>query len=134
MTRWPALAHKYHKMQGPDAVSLSAELGVGAPCATNRGCGILLPGGSSVDQDKTVELVTNLDRAAIEEKLGQIVAAAKSQNLEDIVTLLGAYAGMGQDELRKRVGLCLHALSGSPEHKALFTQLELVELNLHNLG
>jgi hypothetical protein len=32
------------------------------------------------------------------------------------------------------VVLCLHALSGSPEHKALFTQLELVELNLHNLG
>jgi len=87
-----------------------------------------------MDQDKTVELVTNLDRAAIEEKLGQIVAAAKAQNLEDVVTLLGAYAGMSQEDLRKRVGLCLHALSGSPEHKGLFTQLELVELNLHNLG
>jgi hypothetical protein len=87
-----------------------------------------------MDQDKTVELVTNLDRAAIEEKLGQIVAAAKTHNLEDIVTLLGAYAGMGQTDLRKRVGLCLHALSGSPEHKGLFMQLELVELNLHNLG
>ena len=87
-----------------------------------------------MDQDKTVELVTNLNRAAIEEKLGQIVAAAKAQSLEDIVTLLGTYAGMSQHDLRKRVGLCLHALSGSPEHKALFTQLELVELNLHNLG
>ena len=31
-----------------------------------------------MDQDKTVELVTNLDRAAIEEKLRQIVAAAKA--------------------------------------------------------
>jgi hypothetical protein len=87
-----------------------------------------------MDQDKTIELVTNLDRTAIEEKLGQIVAASKAQNLEDIVTLLGAYAGMSQEDLRKRVGLCLHALSGSPEHRALFTQLELVELNLHNLG
>jgi len=87
-----------------------------------------------VDQDKTVELVTNLDRAAIEEKLGQVVAAAKAKGLEDIVTLLGACAGMNQDDMRKRVGLCLHALSSSPEHKALFTQLELVELNLHNLG
>jgi hypothetical protein len=86
-----------------------------------------------VDQDKTVELVTNLDRAAIEEKLGQIVAEAKSRGLEDIPTLLGAYAGMSQDELRKRVALCLHALSGASEHKALFTQLELVELNLSNL-
>jgi hypothetical protein len=87
-----------------------------------------------MDQDKTIELVTNLDRTAIEEKLGQIVAASKAQNLEDIVTLLGAYAGKSQEDLRKRVGLCLHALSGSPEHRALFTQLELVELNLHNLG
>jgi hypothetical protein len=87
-----------------------------------------------MDQDKTVELVTNLGRPAIEEKLGQIVAVAKAQNLEDIVTLLGAYGGMSQEDLRKRVGLCLHALSGSPEHKALFAQLELVELNLHNLG
>ena len=88
----------------------------------------------AVDQDKTVELVTNLDRAAIEEKLGQIVAEAKARNLEDIPTLLGAYVGMSQGELRKRVSLCLHALSGSAEHKALFTQLELVELNLSNLG
>jgi len=87
-----------------------------------------------MDQDKTVELVTNLGRPAIEEKLGQIVAVAEAQNLEDIVTLLGAYGGMSQEDLRKRVGLCLHALSGSPEHKALFAQLELVELNLHNLG
>ena len=87
-----------------------------------------------MDQDKTVELVTNLGRSAIEEKLSQIVAVAKAQNLEDIVTLLGAYGGMSQEDLRKRVGLCLHALSGSPEHRALFTQLELVELNLHNLG
>lgn len=87
-----------------------------------------------MDQDKTVELVTNLDRGAIEAKLGQIVAEAKARHLEDIVTLLGAYAGMSQDEMRKRIGLCLHALSTSPEHKTLFTQLELVELNLHNLG
>lgn len=87
-----------------------------------------------MDQDKTVELVTNLDRVAVEEKLGQIVADAKARGLEDIPTLLGAYAGMSQGDLRKRVTLCLHALSGSPEHKALFAQLELVELNLSNLG
>ena len=87
-----------------------------------------------MDQDKTVELVTNLDRAAIEQKLGQVLAAAKAHNLDEIVTLLGAYAGMGQSEMRKRVELCLHALSASPEHKNLFTQLELVELNLNNLG
>ena len=76
----------------------------------------------------------NLDRSAIEERLNQIVAEAKARNLDDIPTLLGNFVGMSQDELRKRVGLCLQSLSESPEHKALFTQLELVELNLPNLG
>ena len=76
----------------------------------------------------------NLDRSAIEERLKQIVAEAKARNLDDIPTLLGNFVGMSQDELRKRVGLCLQSLSESPEHKALFTQLELVELNLPNLG
>jgi len=87
-----------------------------------------------VNQDKTVELVMNLDRAAIEDRLKQIAAEATARHLDDIPTLLGSFVGMSQDELRKRVGLCLQSLSESPEHKALFTQLELVELNLPNLG
>ena len=86
-----------------------------------------------MDQDKTVELVMNLDRSAIEERLKQIVVDARARGLDDIPTLLGEFVGMSQDELRKRVGLCLQSLSESPEHKALFTQLELVELNLPNL-
>jgi len=76
----------------------------------------------------------NLDRSAIEERLKQIAAEAKARNLDDIPTLLGNFVGMSQDELRKRVTLCLQSLSESPEHKALFIQLELVELNLPNLG
>jgi hypothetical protein len=87
-----------------------------------------------VDQDKTVELVTNLDRAAIEEKLRQIVAEAKAHHLEDITRLLGDFVGAGQGDLQKRVTLCLRSLAESREHQALFTQLELVELNLPNLG
>ena len=87
-----------------------------------------------MDQDKTVELVTNLDRAAIEEKLRQIVAECKARKLDDVPALLGDFAGMGQADLAKRVTLCLRALSESPEHKVLFTHLELVELNLPNLG
>ena len=76
----------------------------------------------------------NLDRSAIEERLKQIVVDARARGLDDIPTLLGEFVGMSQDELRKRLGLCLQSLSESPEHKALFTQLELVELNLPNLG
>ena len=87
-----------------------------------------------MDQDKTVELVTNLDRPAIEEKLRQIVAEAKARQLDHIITLLGDFVGMSQADLGQRITLCLQALSGASEHKALFTQLELVELNLPNLG
>jgi hypothetical protein len=87
-----------------------------------------------VDQDKTVELVTNLDRPAIEEKLRQIVAEAKARQLDDIPTLLGDFKGMSRGELSKRITLCLQALHGDSDHKALFAQLELVEINLPNLG
>ena len=87
-----------------------------------------------MDQDKTVELVTNLDRAAVEEKLRQVVAEAKARGLSDIVKQLGEFAGIGRDDLQKRITPCLKALAQSPEHRALFMQLELVELNLPNLG
>jgi len=84
------------------------------------------------NDDKTVELITNLDRAAVEGKLKQVAAEAKTKGLDDIVTLLGDFVGMSQQDLRKRVALCLESLSGSPE-RALFAQLEVVELNLKNL-
>jgi len=87
-----------------------------------------------MDQDKTVELVTNLDRAAVEDKLRQIVAEAKALGLDDLVKHIGNFAGAGKDDLQKRITPCLKALAQSPQHRALFTQLELVELNLPNLG
>ena len=86
-----------------------------------------------MSHDNSVELVMNLDRAAVEDKLQQVVVHARSENLDDIVVLLGNFVGMSADELRKRVALCLESLSASPEHRLLFTQLELIELNLPNL-
>ena len=85
------------------------------------------------NDDKTVELITNLDRAAVEGILKQIAMEAKAKGLDDIITLLGNFVGMSQPDLKKRVALCLESLSGSPEHRALFAQLEVVELNLKNL-
>jgi hypothetical protein len=86
-----------------------------------------------MDDDKTVELITNLDRAAVEKILQQVAEEAKVRGLEDITTLLGNFAGMSAAELMKRVTLCLQSLSGSPEHRAMFSQFEIVELNLPNL-
>jgi hypothetical protein len=86
-----------------------------------------------MSDDKTIELITNLDRPAVEAILQQVAAEAKKRELDDIITLLGEFVGMGEPELRKRVTLCLESLSASPEHRDLFSQLELVELNLPNL-
>jgi hypothetical protein len=85
------------------------------------------------NDDKTLELITNLDRAAVENILKQVAAEAKAKGLDDIITLLGDFVGMSQQDLKKRVALCLESLYGSPEHRMLFSQLELVELNLPNL-
>ena len=85
------------------------------------------------NDDKTVELITNLDRASVEGLLHGVAAEAKARGLEDIITLLGDFAGMSRGELQKRIALCLESLSASPEHRALFAQLEVAELNLPNL-
>jgi hypothetical protein len=86
------------------------------------------------NDDKTVELITTLDRAAVEGILKQVAAEAKAKGLDDIITLLGDFVGMSQQDLKKRVALCLESLSASSEHRMLFSQLELVELNLPNLS
>jgi len=85
------------------------------------------------NDEKTVELITNLDRAAVEGILKQIAMEAKAKGLDDIITLLGNFVGMSQPDLKKRVALCLESLSASPEHRAMFSQLEVVEINLKNL-
>jgi hypothetical protein len=118
-----------------DAVNLASDMLVAPAVRLGKTVRYFVRGeGSPVDQDKTVELVTNLDRAAVEDKLRQIVAEAKARGLNDIVTQLGNFAGAGKDDLQKRITPCLKALAQSPQHRALFTQLELVELNLPNLG
>jgi hypothetical protein len=85
------------------------------------------------NDDKTVELITNLDRASVEGILQQVVTEAKAHGLDDIVMLLGDFVGMGRADMQKRIALCLESLSDSPEHRVLFSQLELAELNLPNL-
>jgi hypothetical protein len=89
--------------------------------------------GSAMSEDKTIELITNLDRPAVEAILQQVAVEAKARELDDIIMLLGEFVGMSEPELKKRVALCLESLSASPEHRTLFSQLELVELNLPNL-
>jgi hypothetical protein len=83
--------------------------------------------------DKTLKLVTNLDRAAIEAKLGELRRGAQSSNLTEVAGVLAGIEGLSRADMEQRVRRALKWLAGKPEHKSLTAQLELVEINLPNL-
>jgi len=83
--------------------------------------------------DKTLKLVTNLDRAAVEARIAQIRAAAQSAGLADLAQMFAGAEGAPRAALEEKVRNALRWLAGKPEHGALHAQLELVELNLPNL-
>ncbi len=85
-----------------------------------------------MDLDKTFELITNLDRAAVEAKLEEVRQGAESLLLADVAQELTGVAGKSREELAKRIRTCLTALDGSNQ-KRLIAMLELAEINLRNL-
>jgi hypothetical protein len=86
-----------------------------------------------MDHDQTMKLVTNLDRAAIEDRLAQVRIAAQAKNLGDLATLFADVEGMPRAQMEQRIRNALKWLADKPEHKGLGAILELVELNLPNL-
>jgi len=83
--------------------------------------------------DKTLKLVTNLNRSAIEAKLGELRRSAQALKLAEVAALLAGAEGLPRADLEKRVRAALKLLAGKPEHRTLTAQLELVEYNLPNL-
>ena len=83
--------------------------------------------------DKTLKLVTNLDRAGIESRLAQIRAAAQAAGLAELAQMLAGAEGAARATLEEKVRHALKWLAGKSEHGALAAQLELVEINLPNL-
>ncbi len=83
--------------------------------------------------DKTLKLVTNLDRAGIEARIAQIRAGAQAANLDELTQMLAGIEGAPRAQLEATVQSALKWLADKPQHKALSAQLELVELNLPNL-
>ncbi|HZN85630.1 MAG TPA: hypothetical protein VFB53_02490 [Burkholderiales bacterium] len=83
--------------------------------------------------DKTLKLVTNLDRAGIEERLGQVRAAAQAASLADLAQMFAGIEGAPRAQLEQKVRNAVKWLADKPEHKNLVAQLELVEINLPNL-
>ncbi len=86
-----------------------------------------------MSHEKTVQLVTNLDRSAVEGRLSEVRNAAAAKNLPELASMFNAIEGMPRAQIETRVRNAIRWLLDKPEHKGLLAQLELVELNLPNL-
>jgi hypothetical protein len=83
--------------------------------------------------DKTVRMVTNLDRKAIEGKLAEVRSAAQSANLAELASMFQGVEGMPKAQIEQRVKNAVKWLADKPQHARISTDLELVEMNLKNL-
>jgi hypothetical protein len=86
-----------------------------------------------MSDDKTMKLVTNLDRPEIEAKLAQLHAAAKGKGLADLAQLFSGVEGMPKAQIETRVRNAQKWLAGKAEHGDISALLDLVEMNLKNL-
>jgi hypothetical protein len=83
--------------------------------------------------DKTVRMVTNLDRKAVEGKLADVRKAAQAANLNELASMFIGVEGMPAAQIEQKVMNALKWLADKPQHNRIATDLELVELNLKNL-
>jgi hypothetical protein len=83
--------------------------------------------------DKTMRMVTNLDRKAIEAKLAEARTAAQSSTLAELAAMFAGVEGMPRAQIETRVANALKWLADKPQHQKITGTLELVELNLKNL-
>jgi len=87
-----------------------------------------------MSDEKTMRMVTNLDRAAIEEKLVEVRDLAQKSGLEDLAGMFLEVEGAPRKKIEQCVDSALKWLSDKPQHKTLTALLELVEFNLKNLN
>ena len=85
------------------------------------------------ESEKTMKLVTNLDRKAIEAKLAQVRADALSANLKELADMFNGIEGMPRAQIEQKVKNALKWLGDKPQHNRISATLELVGLNLPNL-
>ena len=82
--------------------------------------------------DKTMKLVTNLQRPEIEAKLKEVGAAAAAAGLTDLAKMFIGIEGMPRAQIEQRVHNAQKWLAGKP-HGEIASLLDLVEMNLKNL-
>jgi hypothetical protein len=87
----------------------------------------------SSESEKTMKLVTNLDRKAIEAKLAEVRSAAAAANLKELADMFNGIEGMPRAQIENKVKNALKWLADKPQHNRIASALELVGLNLVNL-
>ena len=85
------------------------------------------------NENETLRWPTNLDRAAIVERLVQVRAMAETAGLPDIVTRLAGVETMPSGEIGSKVIAALTWIQEKPEYPAITAQLAMVAMNLKNL-
>ncbi len=84
--------------------------------------------------DSTMKFSTTMNRAEIEAMLGDCCTFAAAADLPDVAKLLTGVQGLPQGELQKRIYGCLERLGGKDEYALLIDKLDMLYLNLPNLG
>ena len=85
------------------------------------------------NENETLRWPTNLDRAAIVERLVQVRAAAVEAGLADLAARFDGVESMPSAELGAKVIGALTWIQEKPEYPAITTQLAMVAMNLKNL-
>jgi hypothetical protein len=85
------------------------------------------------ESEKTMKLVTNLDRKAIEGKLAEVRSSAQAANLKELADMFNGVEGMPRAQIEQKVKNALKWLADKPQHNRIASQLELIGLNLPNL-
>ena len=86
-----------------------------------------------MSDEKTMKLVTNLDRAAIEGVPREIGGDAASAGLTEVAKMFIGVQGMLAAQIEQRVNNSAKWLADKPQHSRLATSLDLVGMNLKNL-
>jgi len=86
-----------------------------------------------MSEEKTMKLVTNLDRAAIEAKLREIGGDAAAAGLTEVAKMFVGVQGMPAAQIEQRVNSAMKWLADKPEHARIAANLDLIGMNLKNL-
>ena len=86
-----------------------------------------------MDSEETLRWPTNLDRAAIEQRLIEARSTAQQQGWTEVAALLADVETKSAAEIARSVVAALEWLQRQPELRAFTLQLEMVALNLKNL-